>query len=187
LKVLISAAIMSDHPGPEIQISEEKVHKFGLILAGLALLFTVIGAMVSPLDDQGQPVLLLPEVKAIEAYRQTARGWIVEMNLLDGEIAGVISPDQAGDLFSRSRGAQQTLERAVDLMQRVDRAQVPPIGMGLHEQMRQTAQVYLEAARDALQWISAPNEENKDLTCQTLEQARQMKTTLEKNTWLISP
>jgi hypothetical protein len=178
---------MSDHPEPEIQISEEKVHKFGLILAGLALLFTVIGALVSPLDDQGQPVLLLPEVKAIETYRQAARGWIVEMSLLDGEIAGVISAEQAGYLFSRSRNAQQTLERAVDLVQRVDRAQVPPIGMGLHEQMRQTSQTYLEAARDALQWISAPEEKNKEEAGQTLEHARQMKTTLEKNTWLISP
>jgi hypothetical protein len=178
---------MSDHPGPEIQISEEKLHKFGLILAGLALLFTVIGALVSPLDDQGQPVLLLPEVKAIETYRQAARGWIVEMSLLDGEIAGVISAEHAGDLFSQSRSAQQTLERAVDLVQRVDRSQVPPVGMGLHEQMSQTAQVYLEAARGALQWISAPDDKNKDQAGQILEQARQMKTTLEKNTWLISP
>ena len=46
---------------PEIQISEEKLQKLGWILFGLAVIFTIIGAFVSPLDDQGKPVLLLPE------------------------------------------------------------------------------------------------------------------------------
>ncbi len=178
---------MSDHPGPEIRISEEKLHKFGLILAGLALLFTLIGALVSPLDDQGLPVLLLPEVKAIETYRQAARGWLVAMGSLDGEIAGVISADQTGDLFSRSRAAQQTLERAVGLMQQVDRAQVPPVGMGLHDQMRLAARTYLDAARGALQWISAPEEVGKTRAEVTLKEARRLKAALEKNPWLTSP
>ena len=35
---------------PEIHISEEKLRKFGLILLGVAVLFAIIGALVSPLD-----------------------------------------------------------------------------------------------------------------------------------------
>ena len=47
-----------NNPGnPEIHISEEKLQKFGLVLLGIAVLFTIIGAIVSPLDDQGKPVL----------------------------------------------------------------------------------------------------------------------------------
>ncbi len=63
-----------NNPGnPEIHISEEKLQKFGLVLLGIAVLFTIIGAMVSPLDDQGKPVLLLPEVKEVEDYRRSAQ------------------------------------------------------------------------------------------------------------------
>ena len=47
----------SNQSEPEIHISEEKLQKFGLILLGIAVLFTMIGALVSPLDDQGKPVL----------------------------------------------------------------------------------------------------------------------------------
>jgi hypothetical protein len=36
---------------PEIQISEEKLRRLGWILLGLTVVFTIIGAFVSPLDD----------------------------------------------------------------------------------------------------------------------------------------
>ena len=171
---------------PEIQISEEKLQKLGWILFGLAVFFTIIGTFVSPLDDQGKPVLLLPEVKAVEDYRKAAQTWISELNILDGEIAHIIAADQQGDLFSQSRSAQQTLQHAVELAQQVDRTRVPPIGMGMHEQMLSTTLSYLEAARSALQWVSAPEQENQDQAIQLLEDSRQMKSELEKNKWLIS-
>ncbi len=152
-----------NNPGnPEIHISEEKLQKFGLVLLGIAVFFTIIGAMVSPLDDQGKPVLLLPEVKEVEDYRRSAQTWISELTVLDGEIAHVIATKQQGDLFSQSRSAQQTLQHAVELAQQVDRTRVPPIGMGLHTQMLATTLSYLEAARSALQWVSAPEKNNLD-------------------------
>jgi len=171
---------------PEIQISEEKLQKLGWILFGLVVIFTIIGGFVSPLDEQGKPVLLLPEVKAVEDYRKSAQTWISELNTLDGEITYIIAADQQGDLFSQSRSAQQTLQHAVELAQQVDRTRVPPIGMGMHEQMLSTTLSYLEAARSALQWVSAPEQENQDQAIQILEDARQMKSELEKNKWLIS-
>jgi hypothetical protein len=58
--------------------------------------------------------------------------------------------------------------------------------MGMHEQMLSTTLSYLEAARSALQWVSAPEEENQDQAIQLLEDSRQMKSELEKNKWLIS-
>ena len=92
----------NDTGDPVIQISEEKMQKFGLILIGIAVLFTIIGGFVSPIDDQGKPVLLLPEVKVVEDYRQSAQFWITELSILDGEIAHVIAVDQQGDLFTQS-------------------------------------------------------------------------------------
>jgi hypothetical protein len=174
-------------PGePVIQISEEKLQKFGLILLGIAVLFTIIGGLVSPVDDQGKPVLLLPEVKAVEDYRRSAQSWITELTMLDGEIAHVIAADQQGDLFTQSRSAQQTLQHAVELAQQVDRTQVPPIGVGLQEQMLASTMAYLEAARSALQWVSAPEAENQDLATQKLVDARKLKSELETNQWLKS-
>lgn len=177
---------VNNQSDPEIHISEEKLRKLGWILLGLAVVFTVIGALASPLDEQGKPVLLLPEVKAVEDYRRSVQTWISELTVLDGEIARVIASEQQGDLFSQSRSAQQTFQHAVELTQQVDRTRVPPIGMGMHEQMLSTTLSYLEAARSALQWVSAPEQENQDQAIQLLEDARQMKSELEKNKWLIS-
>jgi len=177
---------MSNQSEPEIHISEERLQKFGLILMGIAVLFTIIGAFVSPLDEQGKPVLLLPEVMEVENYRRSAQDWVSELSVLDGEIAIVLAAQQQGDLFSQSRSAQQTLQYAVELAQEVDRAKVPPIGMGLHEQLLTTTMSYLEAARSALQWVSAPEKNNLDLATQNLEDSRKMKSDLEKNQWLIS-
>jgi len=177
---------VNNQSDPEIHISEEKLQKLGWILLSLAVIFTIIGALVSPLDEQGKPVLLLPEVKAVEDYRRSAQAWISELTVLDGEIAHVIAAEQQGDLFSQSRSAQQTLQHAVELTQQVDRTRVPPIGMGLHEQFLSTTLSYLEAARSALQWVSAPEQKNQDQAIQILEDARQLKSELEKNKWLIS-
>lgn len=177
---------VNNQSDPEIHISEEKLQKVGWILLSLAVFFTIIGAFVSPLDELGKPVLLLPEVKAVENYRRSAQAWISEMTVLDGEIAHVIAAQEQGDLFSQSRSAQQTLEHAVELAQQVDRTRIPPIGMGLHEQILSTTLRYLEAARSALQWISAPEQKNQDQAIQILADARQMKSELENNKWLIS-
>ena len=169
-----------------IQISEEKLQKFGWILLVIAVLFIIIGVFVSPLDDLGKPVLLLPEVKAVENYRRSVQSWISELTVLDGEITHVIAADQQGDLFTQSRSAQQTLQHAVDLAQRVDRTKIPPIGVGIHEQVLSTTLTYLESARSALQWVSAPEKENQDMATQILEEARKLKTELEGNRWLNS-
>jgi len=64
---------VNNQSDPEIHISEEKLQKLGWILLSLAVIFTIIGAVVSPLDELGKPVLLLPEVKAVEDYRRSAQ------------------------------------------------------------------------------------------------------------------
>jgi len=178
---------MTDPTQPDITISEDQIQRIGLILIGLAILFTVIGTLVSPLDETGKPILLLPEVKAVEDYRQSAKDWISELTILDGEITKVIAENQQGDLFSKSRFAQQTLQHAVDLAQQVDRTKVPPIGLGLHEKMLSASISYLEAARSAMQWISAPDQKNLKQAKTFLENARLLRTDLEYNQWLISP
>jgi len=110
---------VNNQSDPEIHISEEKLQKLGWILLSLAVIFTIIGALVSPLDEQRKPVLLLPEVKAVEDYQRYAQTWISELTVLDGEIARVIASEQQGDLFSQSRSAQQTLNTLLNLLNRL--------------------------------------------------------------------
>jgi hypothetical protein len=50
---------------PEIHISEKKLQKLGWILLSLAVIFTIIGALVSPLDEQGKPVLFCPRLRLL--------------------------------------------------------------------------------------------------------------------------
>ena len=91
----------------EIQISEGKLQQIGVIVLILAIAFTIIGGLTSPHDESGKPVLLLPEVKAFEDYRGAARGWLIELNNLDGEISSLLSEEGQGDLFTQSRQANK--------------------------------------------------------------------------------
>lgn len=175
-----------DDSRPVIQLSEEKLQRFGWILLGAAIFFILLGAFVSPVDGEGKPVLLLPEVKEVEEYQQTAQAWIVELAVLDGEVARILTGGQQGDLFSQSRSAQQALQHAVDLAQQIDRTQVPPVAVGVQEKMVAASLGYLEAARGALQWISAPEKNNQDAATQKLAAARKLRSVLEANQWLKS-
>jgi hypothetical protein len=178
---------MNNSGESEIHISEEKLQKIGWILLCLTILFTIIGVFVSPLDDQGKPVLFLPEVKTLKDYRHSAQSWLAELSILDGEISNLISAEQQGDLFSQSRAAQQTLQHAVELVQQVDRTRVPPIGMGLQEQMLSISLSYLETARSALQWVSLPEKSNLEQAGKQLADSRVLKSDLESNPWMNSP
>lgn len=163
--------------------SEENLQRWGLVLLAVAVVFATIGAFVSPLDAQGKPVLLLPDVKAVEEYRRLAQSWRMELSMLDGEIGQVLDGQQ-GDLFTQSRSAQQTMQHAIDLAQQVERASVPPVAVGYHRQVVAASMAYLEAARAALQWVSAPQETNREAAVQKLEDARTLKSGLEENRWL---
>ena len=170
-----------------IWISEAKLQRFGFILLFLSIIFVAIGGFVSPRDNQGKPVLLLPEVKEIGNYRRSAKTWINKLVALDSDISGIISIDQQGDIFTQSRQAEQIFQDAVELVQEIDRSTVPPIGAGFHDQISNTSLAYLEAARTALQWVSDPEEVNHAASLQKLEQARNLRVQLETNPWLENP
>jgi hypothetical protein len=180
------ASMPNNVPPQEMRISEDMLQKLGWIFLGMVVIFTLLGVLVSPQDEQGKPVLLLPDVKAVQDYRRSAQTWIEGCAVLDGEIDKVISTDSQGDLFTQSQAAQQTLQHAVQLAQQVDRASIPPIAMGVQEKALATAMAYLEAARSALQWISSPDQTNHDQAAQKFEIARTSMDELEANQWLTA-
>jgi hypothetical protein len=168
----------------DINISEEILQQIGIILLILAAVFSVIGYFTSPLDDAGKPVLLLPEEKTFEDYRRSAADWLVQINSLDAEITAVLSDKNAGDLFTQSRQAQTMLQNAVDLNQAIDQIGVPAAASGIHQELYDTSLAYLNVAQLTMQWVGAPEDGKKEAINTQLEQARGLKTTLEKNQWV---
>ena len=178
---------MSPYDNAEIEISEERLQRMGIILLVAVILFAVIGAFTSPRDENGKPVLLLPEVKAFEDYRHSARSWLEQMTLLDTEIAGVLGEQASGDLFTRSRQAQQMLQRAVNLAKEIDQAKVPAAAAGIHDQLSETGLYYLDAARLTMRWVGAPEEATRAAIEEKLEQSRKARSALQENQWLQTP
>jgi hypothetical protein len=168
----------------EISLSQEQLQKVGLFILCLAVLFSIIGGFVSPHDNEGNPILLLPEVKAVENYRRSAQAWTEQLRTLDGEIASLMETDSQGDLFTQSRQAQQMLEHAVALAKEVDQTHTTAAAMGFHEQMYSAVMAYLESARSGMRWVSAPETDRKADAQSKLEQARSARKLLEANQWI---
>lgn len=178
---------MSPYDNAVIEISEEGLQRMGTILLVAVILFAAIGAFASPRDENGKPVLLLPEVKAFEDYRRSARSWLEQMTLLDSEIAGVLGETASGDLFTRSRQAQQMLQRAVNLAKEIDQAKVPAAAAGIHDQLSETGLYYLDAARLTMRWVGAPEETTRAAIEEKLDQSRNARSSLQENQWLQTP
>ena len=153
------------------------------LLLPLALFLALMGALSSPRDTQGRPLLLLPDVKAVEGYRRSMSSASAEMQLLDGEIAALLA-GQNTDLFTQSRQAQVAFEHALRITQEVDVLTAPPALDGLRGTAEGTTSAYLEAARLALRWVSLPEETNRTTAENSLAQARQQLKTLEESKWM---
>jgi hypothetical protein len=153
------------------------------LLLPLGLFLTVLGVLTSPQDVQGRPILLLPDVKAVEDYRREVSRISNGLHLLDGEIAGLLAGPNT-DLFTQSRQAQAAFEHALQLAQDIDVPAAPPPLEGLRGAAAGTASAYLEAARLALRWVSLPQEANRTSAENGLMLARQQLKTLEESKWL---
>lgn len=171
----------------EIQISEEKLQRIGIIVLILAVVFAIIGGFASPYDENGKPILLFPEVKAFEDYRRSARGWLAEIDHLDGEISSLMSEEGQGDLFTQSRQAQQMLQHAVEITQEIDQVKPPAAALGIHEHVYSASMGYLEVARLTMQWVSVPEKAKMDEIQIKVGEVRELRATLERNQWLNKP
>jgi hypothetical protein len=166
-----------------LEVDLDPLQRAGILLLILAVIFASIGYFVSPHDEAGKPILLLPEVKQMEAYRRSSLAWIEDFHNLDRQVT-TIDANQQGDLFSQSREAQSALQLAVQLAQEIDRTEFPPSAVSLHEQMAATSLAYLEAARAMMIWVGAPEASKWAQLDQNLVLARQSLETLEKSKWL---
>lgn len=153
-----------------------------LVIPAMAILLG-IGWFASPRDENNRPLLLLPDVKAVEEYRRLANHWRDELRLLDGEIALTLAGDTS-DLFGQSRQAQNTLENNLHIIQEIDQHDAPATLIGLQEELKLVSQSYLESSRLALRWLSLPDQANHDRAQNKLVESRNMLINMEASQWL---
>lgn len=152
-----------------------------VVLVILTLL--AIGGIASPRNIDGRPMLLLPDVKAVEDYRRLARDASKELLLVDGKIAATLAGD-VDDLFGQTRRAQEAFEHILRISEQLDRKEAPPVLVGLKEDLNYSAMAYMEAARLTLRWLSTPNQANSENAQAKLAEARASLSELEVNQWL---
>lgn len=156
-----------------------------------AALFTglvVLGALGyygSPHGKTGRPVLLMPDVRAVEVYRRTVVRWVHSWQILADDLNQALHADD-GELLARSRTAQSAFNRAVALVEEVDATNAPAALLGLHELTVTSSAAQLEAGAAVLRWLSAPTAENHTTAEAALTQASRALKVLEESEWVAS-
>ncbi|MCC7358080.1 MAG: hypothetical protein IT317_01285 [Anaerolineales bacterium] len=157
---------------------------FTMVLAVSAIfLLTLLGYQSSPRDEAGRPVLLLPDVRAVELYRRSAVGWANEWKSMSADLEQILS-DADVQLLTRSRQAQRVFDRAVALAQEVDGTEAPSALLGLHEQAASNSNAQIEASAAIARWLSAPTDENRAAADAALANANAALAVLEANDWI---
>ena len=142
-----------------------------------------LGDVVSPRTPDGRPVLLLPDVRAVEVYRRQAVAWVLAWRDLEAGLRAVLGAPDSG-LLEQSRKAQAGFEAAIQLAREVDAAEAPPTLLGLHDQVVLTAQGYVDTSVAVNRWLSAPSPENRAVADQAYQVAAATLAQVEANAWL---
>ncbi len=155
-------------------------------IASLVVLLLGLGLFISPRDKNDRPILLMPDVKAVEDYRRSLSSWHSRLLELDGRIAKVLSNNYAGDLFSQSSEGQKILNETVQLLHEMDQTSTPPAAVPARNMIVKAGSATLDASRSMLAWVSAPTPANLKAAQQTLAGARTTLSDLETSQWMTS-
>lgn len=163
--------------------TEITIPKWVWILVPLVLI-VILGLGISPRDREGRPLLLSPNVKAVEDYRRSLVGWHVRLIELEGRIARVLSNNYGGDLFSQSSAGQKVLNETLQILDEIDQTAAIPAAVPARELALNAASATLSAAQSALIWVSAPTPANLSSAQQALESAQAEMSILEASQWM---
>jgi hypothetical protein len=120
----------------------------------------------------------------VEIYRRQAAIWLQAWQTLDTDLKQSLSTADTTSLLAQSRQAQQDFGTAIDLARAVDGTEAPPALLGLHDQVAETAQAYVDASVALNRWLSAPTPENRHAADQTYQTAASRLAQLDTNAWL---
>lgn len=162
---------------------EMTVPLYVVLLITLCLLL-LIGMVNNHPNQEGRPLLLLPDVWQAVTYQQRAGEWSRDFQDLERDLTGLVSTNQVGDLLSQTQAAQSAFERAVALTREIDQVPAPVATSGLREMLSNTALAYLEASRSALRWLNVPKEEIRNEALTRLQEAQVSRKEVEESEWI---
>ncbi len=165
----------------EVQIRPRAL--LGTLSAIVVVALPILGSAVSPRDDEGRPVLLLPDVRAVELYRRQVMGWASNWAGVEETLNEVLSGDET-QLLALSRKAQRAFEQSVALARDVDASESPPALIGLRDLTTQIAAEHVEASIAVARWLSAPSAENRAAAEEAVAVARNSLAALRSNEWV---
>jgi hypothetical protein len=155
-------------------------------VTGIVVLLLGLGIFTSPRDQDNRPLLLLPDVKALEDYRRELVDWHSALQGLNARMTGLLSADYGGDLFSQSREGQKIHDETMQLLQEIDQTTTPAAAISSKEMALKASNAYLEASRALLAWISTPTTANRDAVQQALNAAHAALVELEASQWMTA-
>lgn len=164
-----------------IEVRREWV--WAMLGVGLLAAISFLGLRVSPHAADGRPVLLLPEIRQVELYRQQAVRWTEAWRVQETGLLTLLTAP-AADLLAQSQAGQQTLGEAVSLANAVDAAEAPEALVGLRDQSQTTAAAFVEAGRAVNRWLSAPSAENLAAAQSAYQTAAAALAVIEANAWI---
>jgi hypothetical protein len=151
----------------------------------VVLVLLLLGYFYSPRERDGRPILLLPDVKAVEEYRVAIVHWREQAQNLDTQISTILSGRFGEDLFTRSRESQKMIDAAVRLIQDIERQKAPTAAVPARSISISMATAYLDAARATLLWTTAPSDVNLGAAQEQLAKARRILEELEASEWTL--
>ena len=149
-----------------------------------ALVILLLGIGISPRGSDEHPLLLSPDVKALNDYRSSLSAWHDRLIDLNGRIARLLSNNYGGDLFSQSSEGQKVLNETIQILEEIDQTSATAASVPARDLALNAASATLSAAQLLLLWISAPTSGNLDTARQALDAARTSLTTLEASQWM---
>jgi hypothetical protein len=155
-------------------------------ITGLVIALLGLGIFTSPRDQDNRPLLLLPDVKAMDDYRRSLVAWHISFMELDGRITRLLSANYGGDLFSQSSEGQKIQDATVQLLREVDQTSAPAAAASAKGLAWRAGSAYLEASRALLTWVSAPTAVNLEKAQTALDTAHGVLSELEASQWMAA-
>ena len=152
----------------ELEVSKGTAYTVATLL--LVSILTLVGGTVTPVDADGDPLVLSPAYVATMRYLKATQGWLERLDQVDADLVGVM--DGGGNFYHQGRNAEKAFQATLAIAREVEQTQVPPSLMAMQSAFGECAGAYVQAARSVLIYVSAPSEENQQMVTQELKEAR---------------
>ena len=172
----------------EVVLSRGYIRRVLRVVLVVAAIFglIVLGHAVSPVGEQGRPIILSPRLAEITAFQRDIQHWAGELQEIQTGLGGLLS-NPSGELLAQDERVNLYYGQLLSLQTEVDSTRVPPTLETLHTAMQDTIATTLEAALGVTAWISEPTPENSASAEDALNAARDKLGQINQNPWVVAP